>query len=141
MRERFKPQQLKWLILILAFTSLSANAETYLCVADKATGFVKEGNEWSESHFREDRKFTLKKESYGVWRWTQIGRKGGLTCPVKKDDKGNDFPIVGCQLATFEYLIFNKMSLQFIFSTPGGYAIPAYGDDTTVMAVGKCSPL
>ena len=140
MKERVKPQKLEWLILILAFTSLSANAETYLCVADKATGFVKEGNEWNTAHFREDRKFSLKKETWGHWTWTQIGDQFGLSCPVQKDNKGKERKIFSCDLV-WDFLVFNKDSLRFMYFKAGGYLLPGLGDDTPVTAIGKCSPL
>jgi hypothetical protein len=140
MKERFKPQQLKWLILILAFTSLSANAKTYLCIADKATGFVKEGNEWNTTHFRVDGKYTLKREDAKSWRWTQIGEEFGDSCPVRRDSKGKEKAVLSCD-SFFYHLFFNQNTLRFMLARPAGYIYPKLDPDTPVMEIGKCSPL
>lgn len=140
MTEISRPRKLKWLVLILVLTSLNANAQTYLCVGDEAVGFNKNGNNWQGTIFKEDGKFTLKREG-SRWRWAQMGEKYGSRCPILKDDKGKEAKVLECNVNVIERLYFDESRLRFILVTPGGYIYPGLDSDSAAMRIGKCSPL
>lgn len=125
---------MRTLLFSLCLIPIYANAQTYLCVSDKATGFRKESNSvWTEAHFITESKYVLKWEN-SYWTWTQTGQKNGSMCLSKRED------VLSCDTG-FSYLVFNKRLMRFIFTRPGGYALEALGNDTPFVEIGKCTAL
>jgi hypothetical protein len=126
--------KLKSYVFLLMLVTLSeSNAQTYLCAADKATGFKNNRGEWVESHFTTNEKYILKWNN-SHWSWIRVGEKFGGMCNAKNEE------VFSCDMS-FEHLIFNKRLMRFIYSNPGGYALEALKSDTPYMAIGKCSPI
>ena len=66
---------MKKLLLILCLFSLTTHAEGYLCLADKATGFLFDKNhrEWVSSNFNvKDIRYTLTLQNE-KWVWNRFG--------------------------------------------------------------------
>lgn len=126
---KFKPH-----IFILSFCAIATcNAQTFLCVSDKATGFKNNKGTWVETHFTANDKFILKWQN-SYWNWTPMGSSIGSMCNAKNED------VFSCDMI-FTHLIFNKRLMRFAYTSPGGYALEALQGDTPYMVIGKCSPI
>ena len=122
-----------YIFLTLFFTLNNSNAQTYLCVSDKTTGFKNSGGTWIETNFISDGKYILKWQN-SYWDWKEVGKSTGNMCRAKNED------VFSCDI-TFSHLIFNKRLMRFAYSSPGGYALEALQGDTPFMTIGKCSAL
>ena len=129
-------------------TSIFA-ADSYLCIADKSTGFYynKDTKEWESTSFKTDDKFILKKAKEDSDVVTVEGAKVG---DLIYHNFGSSFPfgycteiggwentydckIMGGGIAKFSA---NKMTFLKVYTY--GYW---RGTDTPYMEIGKCSPL
>ena len=120
-------------------------AKQYLCVADKATGFVynKRAKSWQQANFAvKDTKYILsflKKSAY-KYKVTEMGKDFQMaTCKDGFSRYGNLICGGGSLGMDFR---FNRNSGRYIKTYPGGYHTG--GDakaDTPSIEIGKCSPL
>jgi hypothetical protein len=115
--------------------------ESYLCVADKATGFAlnKTTKEWHTIDINtEDSKFILSKS-----------KLKGYSYDIKKLEE--DYPMIRCKNEFTKYgtllcerlmqFSFDKDTLSYHKRSPSGYWSPAYKEDTSYIESGKCRPL
>lgn len=151
---------MRWIIaIILALAPLSVSAEekTWLCLLDKATGFIFKNGEWKQGPFDTSLRFLLK-QSGDTWTWAKFGESRSVSCtpwePVGyvaecRDDvqgfTGPDAPLCGLICTgrnRFEYTHINLKSLQFTVSIPGGWVnTPSEKPDTPILALGTCALL
>lgn len=119
----------------------SVEAETYLCIADKATGFSfnKAKKTWETTQFdvSEDKYLLTQKDDQ--WSWTKVGEKYGAVC-----DKG--FTSAGYfRCDYFEIIYMNRNNLRFQKTYPYGYPNDAdtekEGASTPSVEIGRCSAM
>jgi hypothetical protein len=147
-----------WTCIAIALTSLAskvANAqgagpETFLCVADKATGFSfnKVTKEWASTNFRASAKhlITRSKQTDVSWEVKEVGDKSAYTiCAKDFNSNGN----LICQGFGNEFR-FNRNSLRYMnvyligYWTDGNPRSSVGGEEggnTPSIEIGKCSPL
>lgn len=137
-------------LIICSFVMLSGSVysqrnETYLCVADKATGFAynKKMNTWDHSIFNvQDSRYKLF-EADGRWNWSESGSDHLATCG-DFDEHGH----VKCNYGQ-EDIIFNKHNLRYILYYRAGYVDQEIagtkseieGVDEPSIEIGWCSKL
>lgn len=127
---------------MLCFMSMNyAMAETYLCVASKATGFRFDSKtkNWENSSFDVgDVKYTIDKIN-NLWRWRKFNAhaKGAFPCKKAILDSvmcvSPEFPIF-----TFK---FNIKTMRYIYSSIDGYDVGDKYDSTPYVEIGTCSPV
>jgi hypothetical protein len=130
------------MILALALLSYtgSVKGQTYLCVADMATGFSfnKSMKKWEAAEFDvKDEKYVLKEDNK-KWTWTKVGEKFGDTC-----DKGfTDAGYFRCDRLSTIYV--NRNNLRFQLTKPTGYPDSGgfgeeEGGNTPYIEIGRCA--
>ena len=131
------------LILLPAVSYAEDNTEnvSYLCVAEKATGFSfnETTKDWdSTDFFVDDRKYVISKakaEDY-IWSVTKIG----INIPTalcKYDFTSAGF--IKCSGYSSQFW-FSRDRLKYLYTESMGYwSLP--NDYTPYMEIGKCSPL
>ncbi len=141
--------------LLFAFLSASAYAaESYLCVADMATGFKFDENrkEWETATFKESQKYLVRKSKRKefVWEVKQVGKSAEL---VFCNDDFNEVGSLVCEsLGSTIAFRMNKLNLRFLYSYLIGFwtdnvkdskgtDILREGSNTPNIQMGKCSPL
>src|SRR5688572_8391244 len=105
-------------IVGIAFSTPSFADESFLCVADHATGFAFENDQWSPSTFKADQKYvvTRNKNSGVAWEVKQLGSSFPLsTC----EDGFLRSIILNCT-GIFEFRM-HKLNGRFIVSSTLGY--------------------
>lgn len=127
---------------MLCFMSVNyAMAETYLCVASKATGFrfYSKTKNWENSNFNvEGVKYTIEKID-SSWRWRKFNAHVKEAFPCKKVILDSvmcvspEFPIF-----TFK---FNIKTMRYIYSSVDGYDVGDTYDGTPYVEIGTCSPV
>ena len=131
------------LVLFVFSVGAGAVADSYLCVADKATGFKldKTTKIWRSTNFDvSDNKYIVAKSKFEAFNWdvTTVGEK---------------FPDYLCEDRIIDQVFHcNDISTNFYFSTKtlrfmsvyvGDYValLGGDGDSTPLIEIGKCSPL
>ena len=138
-------------LLCCLLTTMVSAGESYLCVADMATGFKynKTIDKWESVNFNvDDSKYIVSrsKAKNTAWEVKQIGQQYPLaTC---KDDFGENGYLF-CELVRIFKM--NKINLRFICIYPFGYynespkgkkdVFYKDGADSPHVEIGKCSPL
>ncbi len=131
-------------------------ADSYLCVADKASGFQFSKSSWDVANFRTDNKYII--QASNIERFplqvVRVGDKvpvimckqginsgGFLHC-----DSGGPLDMLGIVMG--EHFTFNEKSLRFMRVVPRGYinVVPGNGiseseSRTPHIEIGKCSQL
>jgi hypothetical protein len=119
-------------------------AESWLCVADKSTGFdyEKATKEWVHARFKADNKYVIKRADGESVKWevTEIGEK----YPIAKCPEDFDSDNLICE--DWVYFRFNKGSLKFLLAANYGYFAkveddPAMQPDSVMVAIGRCSAI
>ena len=141
------------IILLLAVLPALANAESYICVEEYATGFRFDAAKkiWEQSHLSPNLKYLVKPNTdqslKGQWIVSEIGQ----SVPVAWSK--HDFISTGALRfeGSFGEFAMNKKSLRFVKTYIFGYwtdAIPGEQDGTFVegkntpyIGIGKCSVL
>jgi hypothetical protein len=132
---------LTFFITICVMSISHAMAETYLCVASKATGFHfnKKTKNWENANFDvTDEKYIIENID-GSWHWRKFQINGKGTFPCKKTVLDSvmcvtpDFP-----LFTFKY---NIKKMRYIYSVVDGYDVGDTYDGTPYVEIGTCSPV
>lgn len=144
------------ILLMVAFLCglLSAPAsasETYLCVADMATGFAfdESQKEWHSTDFNTDNKYVVSKAKSGRYAWV-VATVGKTTMPTLCNNGFNADGILVCREGHREFRM-NKSNLRFLTSFLFGYWTDLFrgsspglfkeGDSTPNIEIGKCNPL
>jgi hypothetical protein len=154
--------------LFASMIATIANAESFLCVATKTTGFEpdKATGKWNAANFQTDQKFVIKSvanndphyKEYAAWGklvnhlspidWliTEIGNpniQGVCTTPDPDKNMGDiivaKLGIVKCDGLFMDGFIFNVTALKFERVIYGGYAIGS--TDSAALQIGECSRL
>ncbi len=141
------------LLTVILFALLSASAyaaESYLCVADMATGFKFDKNrkEWKTTAFKAGNKYVLTKSKHEGYAWEV--KKVGIRITQSWCKK--DFDKYGFLLCDgFFAFKFNKNNLRFLNVHSIGYVdenlvdpegnLPKVEGITPLMEIGKCSLL
>lgn len=137
------------LLSLIPAMAMPSDARTYLCIADKATGFEYSttSKEWGYARFTtEDIRYLLKMTSPESWELQEFGKPEdkGLTfrgCSAVNDIDG-DLLVVNC--TGMIYFRFLPNTGRFTISFFGGYNYQVDGNrdaDTPMIAIGKCSAL
>ena len=135
--------------IALLFCS-SALAESYLCIADLATGFTfdEKTREWRQAKFKADKKYIISKNKDGgnAWMVKEMGKKfPNAWCGAGFNDVG--WLYCGEKQADFRM---NKENLRFLAFYPFGYWTTGTkgfdkpvreGEDTPFIEIGKCTIL
>jgi hypothetical protein len=133
-------------LLCCLLTAIASAGDSYICVADKATGFKynKALDKWEIANFSvDDQKYivrkTLDNDKLYPWEVHKTGDKYPMYCQYGFDKHG----VFHC--VRYTEFIMDKNNLRFIFIQPSGYYNPDRteheGDETPFMAIGKCSRL
>ena len=133
-------------------TTIASAGDSYLCVANMATGFAynKTLDKWDVANFNvDDKKYVVtrsKRENF-AWEVKQIGRNIPVSW-CKKDI--NEVGLLHCE--GFQYFKMNINNLRFMSVYMVGYIhynikddngniMFKEGENTPSMEIGKCSPL
>lgn len=135
-------------LLLGAFLPFHASAaDSYLCVAELATGFSYDGakKKWKSADFRSEKKLVVSrsKQKSHAWETKEVGDSlPGATCEKDFNEAGNLF----CS-GVFD-LRLNNRTLRFLYVYPIGYwsdgdktGMSKEGDNTPALVIGKCSPV
>ena len=135
------------LVFIVFSVGAGAQADSYLCIADQATGFKfnKTTKTWAPATFNvTDDKFVISrsKTEKHVWKMTIVGEKQPYTCRDQTPEYEDN---LFCDVA-FTKFQFSLESLRYMSVHPFGYVDPftelfKEGGQTPYMQIGKCSPL
>ena len=113
------------------------DSNSYLCVAEKATGFsYSSGSKsWTSTNFKvSETKYLLLKTS-NKWEWRDFGSNFGGLCEAADD---GDF--IKCNVLFGEHIMSRK-NLRFMKSYMVGYVDGVNSDSNTPsIIIGKCSP-
>jgi hypothetical protein len=118
-------------------------AQTYLCIADMATGFRfdKPTKRWVTTQFDvSDDKYVLTQKD-DEWTWTKIGTEF-VDCRQKKGF--NSIGAFGCEFGTYSTLLMNRNTLRFQITAPWLYVGPfgeesVEGANTPYIEIGRCT--
>jgi hypothetical protein len=141
---------------LIFFISISCQAENYLCVADKATGFQFSKSNWEVANFKTDNKYLVKVSDLENFPYqvSKIGNNipvimcrqsfnsgGFLHC-----DSGGPLDMLSINLG--EHFSLNQKSLRFMRVVPRGYINVVPGNNisdpssgTPYIEIGKCSQI
>jgi hypothetical protein len=124
-----------------------AGAQSWVCVADHATGFKYDGNKWNAAHFKTDEKFLVtKSDNPKTAKW--VVKKVGESFPTAFCEE--DFtPSGALRCSGFEEFRFNKKNLRFMSLYAIGYvtdgigleALGKEGQNTPALTIGTCAQL
>jgi len=133
-------------ILLLSRPFL-ADAEQYLCIAEKSAGFhyVESSGNWQGTTFRTDAKYIISKmEGKDSYKVTKVGNKLPLATTEKGFTKTGVIFFEGMVEGEFR---FNKNNGRFIYIWALGYYnvspelnMTDKDSDTPFIEIGKCSP-
>lgn len=124
--------------LLLLIPNLSFAGESYLCVADKSTGFDfnKTSKEWYSTNFNTtNQKYIISKSIIPSYTWDIKVLGGGTEAYCKNDFNENGILICG---VAYEFRI-NIKKLRYLKSYLSGYYLN--GSDTPYIEIGKCSAI
>ena len=132
-------------ILLTVSTNVFAN-DTYLCIADKATGFSfnKRSETYESTDFNIDKSKYILKKNNNTWEWKIFG----IDVPLCNGSiSANGY----FRCDWLETIIFNKNNLRYTKAHIFGYVnvgSKTYsgfemkdGQETPYMEIGKCSPM
>jgi len=131
------------LLLLMVSTNIFAN-ESYLCIADKATGFSfnKQSKTYESGNFNVSKSKYILKNNNNTWEWTDFGRKYSL-CKGSFNASG----IFGCG-GGVEEVTFNKNNLRYVKTSIFGYLAGGDknskikdGENDLYIEIGECSPM
>jgi len=143
-------KKLALLLVIILFPTISYAADSYLCIADKATGFhyYKEMGIWDLAKFRADEKYLFSKsETVHVitkkplikWDLKEIGKENSLFTGC--EDFFSADGTIQCDGLQHKFIM-NKNTLRFILIYFYGYWDGVDNNDNNPgLLIGKCSPL
>ena len=131
------------LLATVAAIACAAEPTSYLCIADKATGFSfnKERRVWQQANFNvKDSKYLLSQRD-GKWGWKRFGEQYD---DGQCSDRFNEFGFLHCN-NVFDAILFNKQTLRYQLFYPVGYVSKLdskdSGSDTPSLEIGTCSAL
>ena len=144
------------LIYIMIFIPVVGYADSYLCVADKASGFQFSESNWDVANFRTDNTYIV--QSSNIDRFPLQVVKVGDKVPVimcKEGFNSGGFlycasggPLDMLGIVMGEHFSFNQKSLRFMRVVPRGYVNVVLGNGisdsesgTPYIEIGKCSQL
>ena len=106
------------LLLLMVSTSVFAN-ESYLCIADKATGFSfnEQSKTYEPTNFNVSKHKYILKNNNNTWEWTDFGRKYSF-CSGSFNAGG----VFGCGGA-IESVTFDKNNLRYVKTSIFGYLV------------------
>lgn len=131
------------LLLLIVSTNVFAN-ESYLCIADKQTGFSfnKQSKTYESENFNVSKSKYILKNNNNTWEWTDFGLEHSL-CKGSFNASG----IFGCG-GGIESVTFNKNNLRYVKTSIFGYLVGddknfkfKDGENTPFIEIGKCSPM
>lgn len=129
-------------LLVSASTTAHAeDATSYLCIAEKGSGFKfnTSNQTWEHARFNVSESKYILSKSQGVWTWKRVGQKHGITCSENFNESG----YMHC--TSFDQVTMNRKTLRFLLVYPVGYVNVGIagkeGEDTPSMEIGKCSSL
>ena len=134
------------LLLLMVSTSVFAS-ESYLCIADKITGFKfnKQSKNYEPADFNVRESKYILKNNDNTWEWKDFGETFSIfTCSTSFSSQG----ALICE--GFETVEFNKNNLRYIKTSTIGYihvgskigkGVVKDGENTPFMEIGKCSPM
>jgi hypothetical protein len=139
---------------LIMIMSINCYADSYLCVADKASGFQFTKPNWEASNFRTENKYLI--QASGVDRFPlQVIKVGGrvpvIMCKEEFNsagflhcDSGGPLDMLGIVLG--EHFTFNHKNLRYMRVVPRGYINVVPGNEisdsksgTPHIEIGKCS--
>lgn len=135
------------LVIGLFFATAAMAEGSYLCVAEKTTGFTYDAasKAWKSADFRSEKKIaiTRAKQKPYAWEAKEVGdSRPAAVCEQDFNEAGNLF----CS-GVFD-LRFNKRQLRFLYVYPIGYwsddnhvAPSKEGANTPALAIGRCREL
>lgn len=124
----------------------AAPAQSWLCIADKATGFIYERGQWVSADFKPE-KFVLKRAPYfdcsdvkvenckttEAYQWISFGSESGEPCSFHEET-------IVCGTAFSRTFLYRK-TLRFSHFYFVGYIDGDKGGDTPSVTIGKCTTL
>ena len=117
-----------------------ATAESYLCVADYATGYHynKQAQAWEVARFSTEGKKYLLSEKVGSWVWNTMGEKDYTPC-----DKFSENDTIQCREIVQYY--FSRKTLRYQASVTVAFTIlerdTRYANDSPYIEIGRCSAM
>jgi len=137
-------------LVALSIFAATVNADQWLCVADKSTGFQFKDGKWGQVRFKIDEsKFILRK-----FREDEDGF--GKSGPYGVMQLGSDYPLYKCSELTdwgdgMRFFYCDSVNGDFRFSTVSGRFIRSYmggywdgkdnNNDTPLIEIGRCSKI
>ena len=134
-----------------ASTQENSEEERYLCIADKATGFIynETGDEWETTTFNvEDSRYIVAKSDHFLFeRFPFSVTQVGAAEPMTACEEGfNRVGLMGCRV--IRDFVLNRINGRFVHTNTSGYydVLPGFGDitdatsGTPFIEIGKCSP-
>jgi hypothetical protein len=138
------------LTMLLPSLVFAAEARSYLCIADKATGFKYDRGtkQWDYAQFRpEGFRYILKVSASEKWELLEFGKPDDESstfseCTGTKvgGELGGELVVVGC--TGYNYFRFIPGTSRFTLSFFGGFNThtdEAPNTDTPSLAIGRCS--
>ncbi len=135
------------LVFIVFSVAAGAQADSYFCVADMATGFSfdKTTKTWKQANFDvSDNKYLFARSKDENYKWdvTKIGDK--VPTSFCKNDLGGTELLLRCLGIMDFYFSAKRLRFQVVYTY--GYVIPDLlgskeGDNAPFITIGKCSPL
>ena len=133
------------LLLLMVSTSVFAN-ESYLCIADKATGFSfnEQSKTYEPTNFNVSKHKYILKNNNNTWEWTDFGRKYSF-CKGSFNASG----IFVCEVfGGIESVTFDKNNLRYVKTSIFGYLFGGDkisdikdGGNDPYIEIGECSPM
>jgi hypothetical protein len=142
-------KQLMLSSLVMLIYAGCAEAQTYLCIADRATGFRfdKPAKKWVTAQFDvTDDKYLLTKKWSEIgksmrWTWTKVGETFATTCGEKEEFAERGY--FRCE--SFSIIYMNRENMRFQVTYPYGYPNDANteeeGANTPYIEIGRCADL
>ena len=137
------------LVIIVFSVAAGAVADSYLCIADQATGFKfnKSTKTWKATNFNvSDGKYLVARSKDE--RYARAVTKVGDKRPIAycDDDISGDDMNLGCNSPGLFRFRFSPKTMRFSMIYIAGYVGPfgiggLEGDNTPFIEIGKCSPL
>jgi hypothetical protein len=134
-------------LFLLSFSCFSLHAsdkqkfESFLCIADHATGFTSTSGTWKTAKFDVSTEKYVLSNRDGKWNWSEIGQNQSITKFECGEKDNNGF--ISCKGGFGETVSFNSSSLRFQSNSPLGYVVKDVQFDknavTPVFTIGRCS--